>query len=498
MPPTMARSWHSQWQWALVSFGLAVGASSCKDEGNMDGDSSSSGIPITMGDGASSTGEIFDVNMADTGMIGCGEGVGECSDQLDLLFIIDNSGSMGEEQLNLAQNLPGLVRGLEELRDAEGNPVAANVHIMVTTTDSGNVLCDPYYKPGRSAEEGAPISDSCTDRLDRFESISPPIVNAEQACTSVCPMPLAPDGSYISFSGAVDNVPDVPPADIDGDGMDDSPVAQTLSCIGPQGVDGCGFESQLESMLQALDPDAAWNSGATPFLRPGSLLAVAIITDETDCSVVDDSVMMDVAFQEDDPNTGMPVPSSAICWNAGISCDGPDGDGIYASCQSTGDRLRPVQEYIDFLKNQGGRVVMLGIVGIPVVTERNPDPPYQPTAGGVFDLVYRDWRDPEYPAGDILPDEWAAGINAAYKQYQFGIGPGCTGQDEGGNFTGQGVPPARIQEVCQALDIPDDPDTPNVDETEIRCCLESICDTDFSPALQCLTGLIEENFIPPA
>jgi hypothetical protein len=157
-----------------------------------------------------------------------------------------------------------------------------------------------------------------------------------------------------------------------------------------------------------------------------------------------------------------------------------------------------VQEYIDFLKGQERRVVMLGIVGIPVVTERNPEPPYQPTAGGVFDLVYRDWRDPEYPTGDILPDEWADGIDAAYKQFQFGIGPGCTGQDEAGNFTGQGVPPARIQEVCQALDIADDPDTPNVDETEIRCCLESICDTDFSPALQCLTGLIEENFIPPA
>jgi hypothetical protein len=131
------------------------------------------------------------------------------------------------------------------------------------------------------------------------------------------------------------------------------------------------------------------------------------------------------------------------------------------------------------------------------VTERNPEPPYQPTAGGVFDLVYRDWRDPEYPTGDILPDEWAAGVNAEYKAYQFGVGPGCTGQNEAGDFTGQAIPPVRIKEVCQALDIPDDPETPNVDETEIRCCMESICDTDFSPALQCLAGLIEENFIPP-
>jgi hypothetical protein len=376
-------------------------------------------------------------------------------------------------------------------------PVTANVHIMVTTTDSGNVLCDPYYRPGRSAEEGAPISDSCTDRLDRFESISVPPINAEQACTNVCPMPLAPEGDYISFAGSLDNVPDVPPADIDGDGVDDSPVAQTLSCVGPQGIDGCGYESQLESMMQALDPAAPWNSGNDPFLRPGSLLAVAMITDEADCSVVDDSVMMDTAFQEDDPTSNMAVPSSAICWNAGVSCDGPDADGAYTNCQSTGESLRPVQEYIDFLRGQEGRrVVMLGILGIPIVTERNPEAPYQPIAGGVQDLVYRDWRDPEYGnGGDILPDEWAQGIDAAYKQFQFGIGPGCTGQDEAGNFTGQAIPPVRIREVCEALDVADDPDTPE-DETEIRCCLESICDTDFSFALRCLAGLVEENFVP--
>ncbi len=482
--------------WLTSSLGLVMLASGCPDDPAEDGGTSSGGIEsLTMGPPGDSTGQKLDVGGGGTGSIGCGEGVGECTDQLDLLFVIDNSGSMGEEQQNLARNMPGLVRALEELNDAEGNPVAANVHIMVTTTDSGNVLCDPYYAPGRSAEEGAPVSDACTDRLDRFTSVSVPPIVAESACTSVCPMALAPEGSYIEFAGSTDNVPDVAPADIDGDGMDDSPVAQTLSCVGPQGIDGCGYESPLESMMQALDPDAAWNQGAEPFRRPGSLLAVAIITDEADCSVVDDSVMMDPDVQEEDPTTNMRVPSSAICWNAGVVCDGPDGDGVYTNCTSTGDRLRPVDEYIDFLQDQGGRVVMLGILGIPVVTERNPDPPYQPIAGGILDLVYRDWQDPEYPTGDILPDEWADGIDAAYKQFQFGMGPGCTGQDEDGSFTGQGIPNVRVQEVCQALDIADDPATP-ADETEIRCCMESICDTDFSNALQCLTGLIEENVIP--
>jgi hypothetical protein len=280
------------------------------------------------------------------------------------------------------------------------------------------------------------------------------------------------------------NVPDTPPADIDGDGMDDSAVAQALACIGPQGIDGCGYESTLDSMMNALDPEAEWNQGDDPFLRAGGLLAVAIITDEEDCSVTDDSVMSDEAFQNEhpDPDVGL-QPSSAICWNAGVSCEEPDAEGVYSSCTSTGDSLRPVQEYVDFLNDQGRKVVMLGILGVPLVTERNPDPPYEPLAGGVLDLVYRDWRDPDFAnGGDILPDDWDAGRDAAYQQWQFGIGPGCTGQTEAGDFTGQAIPPVRVKEVCQALDV----------EDEIRCCIESICDTDFSGALTCLAGLIQE------
>ncbi len=480
----------------VVSVGLVLGLAGCGDDGPSGG-TETEGIELTTTEGQDAeTGQKLDVGGNETGNVGCGEGVGQCGDRIDLLFIIDNSGSMGEEQLNLALNMPKLVRGLEELTDDEGNEVTADVHILVTTTDSGNVLCDPFYPAGREPEYGMPINTACTDRLDRFTSISVPPVNAENACTTVCPTPLAPEGNYIDFSGAGTNVPDVEPVDIDGDGMPDSAVAQTLSCVGPQGIDGCGYESPLDSMLNALDPGAEWNSGSQPFLRDGALLAVAIITDEADCSVTDPSVMMDPAFQEDHPETGMPVPTSAICWNAGVSCDGPDGDGVYSNCTSTGDNLRPVDEYIDFLQGQDRRVVMLGIVGVPPVTDRNPDPPFQPLAGGVLDLVYRDWRDPDYPnGGDVLPDDWDQGFDAAYKEYQFGIGPGCTGEDGMGGYTGQAIPPVRVKEVCQSLDIADNPET-SEDETEIRCCMESICDTDFSPALRCLTGLIQENVIP--
>ena len=62
------------------------------------------------------------------------------------------------------------------------------------------------------------------------------------------------------------------------------PAVEALSCIAPQGIDGCGFESPLEAMAQALNPDAAWNTAERPFLRPGGVLAIVILTDEVDCS----------------------------------------------------------------------------------------------------------------------------------------------------------------------------------------------------------------------
>jgi hypothetical protein len=474
-----------------VVVALALGLGSCGDDGGNASDtsagSSTTGINVTETDTDASGGTMkFDIGQDTTGMPPACAGDGSCTGLIDLLFVIDNSGSMGEEQLNLARNLPLLIQQLEMLQDSEGNPVAADVNIMVTTTDSGNPLCDPFYKPGRTPENGAPISDACTARIDRFTGLGMDPVVMEEACTMVCPNPVAPMGDFIHFDGSGSNIPDTPPADVNGDGIDDSDVAQALACVGPQGIDGCGYESPLASMRAALDPMAAWN-GAGGFLRPGSLLAVAVITDEADCSLADETIMSDDSLYETNPDTMMALPTSAVCWNAGVTCDGPDNNGVYTNCVSSGDGLVAAQEYTDFLKNMGRPVVMLGILGVPEVTEHAMDPPFQPTAGGVSALVYRDWRDPEYSnGGDILPDDVADGKDAAYKQYEFGIGPGCTGEDGMGGFTGQAIPPVRVKEVCQSLDT----------QESIRCCIESICDTDFSDAIRCLSGLIQENVTP--
>ena len=126
---------------------------------------------------------------------------------------------------------------------------------------------------------------------------------------------------------------------------------------------------------------------------------------------------------------------------------------------------------------------MLGIVGVPSVTEHLDAPPFTPAQGGVLDVEYRDWIDGEYPVGDILPQEWAMGVNAAEKDYLFGIGPGCTGGNAVEGFTGQAIPPVREREVCESLDVGTDP-------ADLRCCLESVCDADYADATRCLLGLL--------
>jgi hypothetical protein len=188
-----------------------------------------------------------------------------------------------------------------------------------------------------------------------------------------------PDGPFIHFDADTNNI-------VGGDGMGD-PVADALSCIGPQGIDGCGMEATLETMLQALDPNKAWNTGGEPFLRVGAVLAVVIVTDEEDCAVknyeyFDPAKANDPNYNqywEDFPGTpGMKKdPTSAVCWNAGTDCTTPTLDTIYESCVSADKGvLQPTSRYINYLKkvlikDKKKEVVMLGILGVPPVTQRN-------------------------------------------------------------------------------------------------------------------------------
>jgi hypothetical protein len=91
------------------------------------------------------------------------------------LFVIDNSGSMAEEQALLSANFAAFIDVLE------APDVKANYRIGVTTTDAGNPRCpSAQYKP----EGGKLVLSSCVDRAAAGSSRSTTTTSRSRATTS--------------------------------------------------------------------------------------------------------------------------------------------------------------------------------------------------------------------------------------------------------------------------------------------------------------------------
>ena len=385
---------------------------------------------------------------------------------VDLLFVIDNSGSMAEEQALLAQNIASLVDVLES--------VGANYRVGVTTTDSGNPRCpSATYKP----EGGNLVLSSCLDRIDQNEFV----FGADDfsfACTDVCAKRDV--DLEVKPTATVYDPQEVPREWVESiEGQSNiggvASVAEALQCYLPQGVAGCGFESQLESMYLALASSASAASKTNyGFLREAAQMAVVIVSDETDCSYnpqTKDIFTSNKVFwnSPDDP-----APTSAMCWRAGVACTG--AGPTYSECHAqsfgadgspvddpTKAVLQPVSKYIDFVKaieadkqqiDQALRVQVALLTGVPNGYENFE-----------VEIPYEDAADQEFQAN-------------------FGIGPGCMLGDPG-QPTGTAVPPVREREFAEAF---------NIDDGHRN--LYSICQTDYSGALADIAGQIADGMLP--
>jgi len=235
---------------------------------------------------------------------------------VDLLFVIDNSGSMQPEQESLAVNFYRLISVLESL--PEGLP---NLHIGVVSTDMG--AGDVCGAGGGGRLQHAPRVNGCSP----------------------------PDGAFIS--------------DVEGVRNYSGTLADTFSCIARLGNDGCGFEQPLAAMRAALDGSNPENDG---FLRDDALLAVVFITDEDDCSAFDQA-MFD---RTDDPSSALGALSSFRCFEFGVECDGDDPRSLGAkeNCHPRSDSpyISDVAGMIDFvhgLKSFDKQIVVAAIAGNP-------------------------------------------------------------------------------------------------------------------------------------
>jgi hypothetical protein len=208
---------------------LSSGTSS-SDEGALD-DVTNTG---SAGDSDSST----DFEEGDSG--GRGD-VGGCT-SMDILFVIDDSGSMGEEQENLKENFPKFIEVLEGYETPNGEPLGyrvgvTTIGILRTYLQNGQGMTSDFG--GMSLDDGRLLG--------------------QQTCGFAEPW-------------------------IDGPG---GHVLQSFDCVATVGLDGTVVEMPFAVVEEALGAQSLQSGPNEGFYRAGedSLLVVVIITDEDDCSI---------------------------------------------------------------------------------------------------------------------------------------------------------------------------------------------------------------------
>jgi hypothetical protein len=255
-----------------------------------------------------------------TGEVGSG-----AARKLDLLFMIDDSPSMREEQDNLRRNFPLLIERLKSLPG--GLP---DLHIGIVSSDVG-AGAQPLANVGCPRPGG-----------DRGILQAKPTCGLEAGAKFLS---ASANGTQVNFQGTIDSA---------------------FACLADLGVAGCGYEHQLQStrvaLYESITPE---NKG---FLRSDALLGIVLISDEDDCSapVNTNLFVNDAAF---------PMTSGSFrCSQVGHLCGGlappiAAFDAPLDSCTANpGGPLVSVSELvasIKALKTRPNQIVVSGIFGWP-------------------------------------------------------------------------------------------------------------------------------------
>ncbi len=257
-------------------------------------------------------------------------------DELDLLFMIDSSPTMAEEQEAIRMQIPRLVSILTT-GDLEAGTAGAgmrdfapvrSMHIGVITQDGGGL--------GRSS------ASICASVAGDDGLLSMPQANTRRVAMAGCDPASIPE--FLEFESGVTNT---------------TMLTDAFTCQTRLGTGGCGYEQPLEMILKAVadasyvPPTGPYLSG-TPahggggdnagFLRDNSVLAVVIVTDEDDGSV-SNSDLFDESITTFTPND----PNIRAAFNPGYLYD--------------------VQRYVEGLRAavpDPDRLVVISIVGVPV------------------------------------------------------------------------------------------------------------------------------------
>ncbi len=175
--------------------------------------------------------------------------------KVDIVFVVDNSGSMSEEQANLARNFPAFMNTLTAGTEPEG----PDLHIAVVSSDLGGGA--GTFSP--TCAVGGDQGLFCRGQIGAPTGFVP------QDFCSRCGVDTS-NGRFLrtrdrNFSAL---------------------ATDAFSCMARLGTGGCGFEHSLGALTAGLT-----NPANGDFLRDDAYLAFVIITDEDDCSAAPDSLL---------------------------------------------------------------------------------------------------------------------------------------------------------------------------------------------------------------
>ena len=298
---------------------------------------------------------------------------------VDILFVVDNSPSMDPKQTALATNFAMMMQQLQMLPG--GLP---DLHIGVISSDMG------AGAEGIGGNCDAPLGD----RGLLWGNDPTPGVRATVAG--------APNNGCGLYSGArwIEDIQN--PNGIGRQQNYTGNLTDVFSCLAKGvGVNGCGYEHQLQSLRVALNPQAGVNDANIGFVRQKAYLAIVLVTDEDDCSANPDDVTNDNMFLQRPPGQ----TASLKCAARGHVCNG-----------------KPIPNY-DPVNGYSGTGFSTPLSNCAPKEPKNPvDPAYLPLIG-VQDMI--DWvnRAKALPQDQIFVSGiigWPANNDPSTVFYQIG------------------------------------------------------------------------------
>ncbi len=245
--------------------------------------------------GASSstgTGPLLDLGTDEGGPTGTDEGSDPpgCK-KVDFLFIIDNSGSMSDEQDNLVASFDDFIASIDLAIDA----AEQDYHILVTDTDAwqwegcpltcnlfpmqANCLANPQFDCGVPCMADTDCAGTAGDETcagnGRCNGTQTVPLQCENIMGAGITHPRGPDASNIDcdFSSGARYL----------DSSEGAALVGKFSCAAKVGTGSTNEERPFDAMMAAVEEGssavATCNAG---FLRDDAILVVTFITDESD------------------------------------------------------------------------------------------------------------------------------------------------------------------------------------------------------------------------